>query len=172
MMQTPPISTPAHGCVPEVTVVVVVVDDVGAGVVVGRDVVDVVVDADVVVVGFVVVVVVVAAVVVVALTVVEVVVVVLDAVVLDDVVLAAVVVDAAGGWLPAGLDGTQSPNTGAKKRRRLFTTRAGKHTRSSVVAPADEPAGTHSTPGSSTRTESLPTVTGNGGAKRAEFRVG
>jgi hypothetical protein len=163
--QTPPISTPAHGCVPEVVVVVVVVDDVGAGVVGGCVVVDVVVEA-VVVVGFMVVVVV-EAVVVVALTVV----VVLEVVAVEDVVLDEVVLDDGGG-LPAGLDGTQSPKTGAKNRRRSLTTRTGKHTRSIGAVPADVLAGTHSTPGSSTRTETVPTVTGNGGANRAEVRVG
>jgi len=85
----------------------------------------------------------------------------------------SVVVVVVGGGSPAWVEGTHSPNTGAKKkRRRVFTIRAAKHTRSIVGAPTDAPSGTHNTAGSRIRIDRSPTVTGNGGMNRAEFPDG
>jgi hypothetical protein len=170
MMQTPPINTPAHGCVPVVGRVVVVVDG-GAVVVVldGGGAVVVVVAAMVVDVdGFVVVVVL-------ASVVVDVggfVVVVVPAVVLVAPVVVDVVDELTGG-VPALVDGTHSPKPDSKNRRRLGMTRASKHTRS--VGPAAvgcTPEGVQTSHGSSTRADRPSTVTGNGGANRTEFREG
>jgi hypothetical protein len=102
----------------------------------------------------------------------RVVVVVVD-VVLDVVVDAVVdVVDDSGS---GSSDGTQSPYTWSKKKKRRgwFTARAGKHTRSVNCEVLAVPVGAHRTAGSSTRTETLlPTVTGNGGVNRGEVRDG
>ena len=101
--------------------------------------------------------------------------VVVDAVVdvLDVVVDAVVdVVDDSGS---GSSDGTQSPYTWSKKKKRRgwFTARAGKHTRSVDCEVLAVPVGAHSTAGSSTRTETLlPTITGNGGVNRGEVREG
>ena len=102
-----------------------------------------------------------------------VVVVVVDDVVLDVVVEAVVdVVDDSGS---GSSDGTQSPYTWSKKKKRRgwFTARAGKHTRSVHCDVLAVPVGAHRTAGSSTRTETLlPTITGKGGANRGEVRDG
>jgi len=171
-MHLPPITTPVHGCVPDV--VVVVVDGGGCVVVVVEVevevevVVEVVVEVDVggggglvVDVGCV--------------------------VVLDGGGAVVVVVDVAavlGGSIvvvvdegpgsPAGLDGTHSPNSGAKKKRRgAVTSRAAKHTRSIDEAPTVAPVGTHNTVGSRTRNDRWSaTVTGNGGMNRVEVSDG
>jgi hypothetical protein len=179
MMQTPLMSTPAHGCGPVVVVVeaggfvVVVVEGGGAVVVVvdGAGGFVVVVDGA----GGLVVVVVDGAggfVVVVVEGVVVVVVVVEDTTGGGSNVV--VVVDDTGG-LPLSLDGTQNPYTRPKKNRcGRFTTNAGKHTRSiDDDAPVVDGVGAHNTAGPSTRTATLsPTVTGNGGTKRADVRDG
>ena len=93
--------------------------------------------------------------------------------VLDVVVDAVVdVVDDSGS---GSSDGTQSPYTWSKKKKRRgwFTARAGKHTRSVDCEVLAAPVGAHSTAGSSTRTETLlPTITGNGGVNRGEVRDG
>jgi hypothetical protein len=121
MMQTPPISIPAHGCVPVVGVDVVVVGGTVVVVVAGLVVV-VVGGAVVVVVAGLVVVVVGAAVVVVVAGLVVV------------VVGAAVVVVELAGGVVGSLDGTHSPKPSTKNRRGFGATRAAKQTRS--VGPA------------------------------------
>jgi len=180
MMQTPPIITPAHGCVVGVVVVVVaglVVVVVGAAVVVvvaglvvvvvGAAVVVVVAGFVVVVVGAAVVVVVVAGLVVVVVG--AAVVVVAGRVV---VVVGAAVVELTGDVL-GSVDGTQSPKPASKKRRGLGATCAAKQTRSvGPVVIGCTPEGAQRSHGSPTRAERPLTVTGNGGVKCTEFREG
>jgi hypothetical protein len=150
MMQTPPIITPAHGCVVGVVVVVggaVVVVDAGlVVVVVGGAVVVVVAGVVVVVVGGAVVVVVAGFV---------------------------VVVDEFTGVATGSVDGTQRPKPDSKKRRGLDATWAAKQTRS--VGPAVigcGPEGEQRSQGSPTRADRPLTVTGNGGVNRTAFREG